>query len=114
MSELKKQGINISVSTVATLLPVLAVVWFFVQPALVTAIAADLDKMIVEKQEPIQNAFASLLSSEIRKLKRLIAELEFKQQHRPDMWTADDAELLADCRIELEDLQNAKEALNGS
>jgi hypothetical protein len=39
MADAKTHGINISLSTVATLVPVLGVVWFVVQPALVGSVS---------------------------------------------------------------------------
>lgn len=108
---LKQHGINISLSTLATLFPVLAVLWFFVQPALIDAIAADLDEMIVTKQAPMQSAFKALLVSDINKIKRRMAKLRFVRDHHPEEWTEDDSEELTLLQIELEALIEAKEEL---
>jgi hypothetical protein len=113
MSELKKHGINISLSTVATLVPVLTVVWFIVQPALIssvsTAVAADLDEQITNKQAPVQSAFKVLLKTEIAKLRKEIARLE---HYKDDSgWTEDDAEYLAELKIELDALKEAYQEL---
>ena len=102
---LKQQGINISLSTVATLIPVLAFLWLFIQPALVDAVADDLDEMIEAKQKPVQLAFKTLLRSEINELKKQIARMEVHSED--DDWTEDDAELLAELKIELEAMQEA-------
>lgn len=105
MSSLKQHGINISLSTVATLIPVLAFLWLFIQPALVDAVADDLDAMIETKQAPVQTAFKTLLRAEINDLKKQIARLEV---HSGDEdWTEEDAEFLAELRIELEAMQEA-------
>lgn len=111
MSELKRHGINISISTIATLIPVLAFLWLFIQPALVDAVADDLDEMIEAKQAPVQSAFKALLNSEINKVKKEIAGLKFIRDHHADEWTEDDADYLADLEIELLALQEAKAEL---
>lgn len=105
MSDLKTHGINISISTVATLIPVLGFLWLFIQPALVDAVADDLDKMIETKQAPVQSAFKALLSSEIAKLRKEIARLE--HQSHTDEFNEDDAEYLAELKIELDALKEA-------
>lgn len=111
MADAKQHGINISISTVATLIPVLGVVWFFVQPALVgsvsEAVASEFDTQIKQQTAPIQGAFKVLLLSEINSLKKEIAQLEFKEEHEPDEWTADDAAYRANLKIELAALQEA-------
>ena len=60
-TDLKDHGMNISISTVATLIPVLAGVWFVMQPLMVTQISAamgqELEDQIEEKTKPIQSAF---------------------------------------------------------
>ena len=105
MSNLKQHGINISLSTIGALIPVLTFLWFFIQPALVDAVAQDLDEMIEAKQAPVQTAFKTLLRSEISKLRIQIARLE---THLNDEdWTEDDAKLLAELRIELEAIEEA-------
>jgi hypothetical protein len=111
MSKLREQGIQISLSTIATLIPVLGVLWFFAQPVLVSAIAADLDDMIEQKQAPIQSAFKALLVSESTKIKRRAAKLEFVRDHHPEEWTEDYADELAELKIELDALAEAMEEL---
>jgi phage terminase Nu1 subunit (DNA packaging protein) len=105
MSNLKQHGINISLSTVATLVPVLAFLWLFIQPALVKAVADDLDKMIETKQQPMQSAFKVLVKADIDKLKKAIARAEVHEGDED--WSEEDAIYLADLKIELEALQEA-------
>ena len=107
--DLKQHGINVSLSTVATLIPVLAFLWLFIQPALVDAVADDLDEMIVAKQAPVQSAFKTLLRSEINALKKEIARLEIHEGDED--WTEEDAELLTELEIELEAMQEAYDEL---
>ena len=102
---LKQHGINISLSTVATLIPVLAFLWLFIQPALVDAVADDLDEMIETKQAPVEAAFKALLRSEINEIKKQIARM--KVHEGDEDWTEEDDEFLAELRIELEAMQEA-------
>jgi hypothetical protein len=54
-----------------------------------------------------QGAFKIILKADIDKIKRLIAHLEYEEEHHPEGWTVEDATALADLRIELEALQEA-------
>lgn len=114
-TDLKQHGINISLSSIGAIIPILVFLWIFVQPALVNSIAADLDDKIsaqvTEKQVPLNNAFKAILQSDINKLKKQIAQLEFKESHSPDEWTSDDADELASTKIQLQALEEAKEEL---
>ena len=89
----------------------MGVLWLFAKPALVESISAavadDFDDQIEEHAEPIQGAFRVILLSDINRLKRNIAKLEFKEDHKPDLWTAGDADRLADYLIELAAFQEA-------
>jgi len=111
MSALKEHGINVSLSTVATLIPVLAAVWFVIRPALVEsvsdAVAEDVQDQIEDQAEPLQNAFKIILKKDIDRLKKSIALLEFRESHQPDSWLAEHAEVLAENKIELEALSAA-------
>lgn len=115
MTDFKDRTVGISLSTVATLIPVLGIVWFIIQPLLIEsiseALAEDFDQQIESHAEPIQSAFKVLLLSDINRLKRSIARLEFKQAHEPDEFTEADAARLADYEIELEAFQEAYEDL---
>jgi len=115
MASAKEHGINISLSTVATLIPVLALVWFFVQPALVssvsTAVAGEFDDQIRQQTAPIQGAFKVIIKGDIDKIKRMIARLEYEEEHHAEDWSADDADHLADLKIELEALEDADKEL---
>jgi len=113
-NDLKGHGISISISTVATLIPVLAISWLFVKPALVQsigeAVADDFDDKITEKTAPIQSAFRVLLLSDINRLKRNIARLEFKRDADDD-YKSSDAVRLADYKIELDAYDEAYDDL---
>jgi hypothetical protein len=107
MPNIREHGLNISLNTVATLVPVLAVVWFLLKPAMIEAIADDLDEQIDKQSEPLQNAFKVILKVDINELKKSIALLEFREEHDPDSWTSDHANILASRKIELEALEEA-------
>lgn len=111
MTDLKEKGVTISLSTVATLIPVLAFVWFIVQPVLLnnisSAMADDIQSKIDEEQKPIQAAFKVLLLADINKLKKSIALLEWRRDNEQDTWLQEHAQLLAERKIELEALQEA-------
>jgi len=115
MSALKEHGINISLSTVATLIPVLAAVWFVIRPALVEsisdAVAEDFEEQIEDQAEPLQNAFKLILKKDIDRLTKSIALLEFREEHQPESWLVEHAEVLSDNKIELETMKAAYDAL---
>ena len=109
MTDLKDRTIHVSISTILTLIPVVTAVWFVGKPILVSqisdAMGAEFEETIEEKTAPVENAFKALLRSEITKLRKEIAKL---RTHEGDEdWTEDDAEYLAELRIELEALQEA-------
>jgi len=107
MTSYKEQGINISLNTVATLLPVLAVVWFLLKPAIIEAIAEDLDEQIAEQSQPLQSAFKVILRAEIADIIESIAMLEYREEHESDTWLAEHARLLAKRKIELAAFEEA-------
>jgi uncharacterized protein YlxW (UPF0749 family) len=106
---LKEHGLNVSLSTVATIAALVPMFWFIAKPILIsqisTAMADEFENTIDEKQEPVQNAFKVLLLSEITKLRKEIAKL--RTHEGDDDWTEDDAEYLAELTIELEALRDA-------
>jgi hypothetical protein len=105
--DIKEHGINISLNTIATLIPVMAVMWFLLKPAMIEAIADDLDEQIEKQSQPLQNAFKVILKANINAIKKSIALLEFREEHDPGSWTKDDANVLASQKIELEALEEA-------
>lgn len=107
MSSYKEHGINISLNTVATLIPVLAVVWFLLKPAMIEAIADDIDDKVAEQSAPLQNAFKVILKADIDDLKHSIALLEFREEHDSEHWEEEHAKLLASYKIELAALEEA-------
>lgn len=115
MSSVKEHGVNISLSTVATLIPVLTVIWFIIQPALlasvITAVQADITMQVKAQTAPLQSAFKSIILADMNKLKRAIAALEFRQRRNGPDWTSNDAVDLTELRIELNALQEAYKQL---
>lgn len=113
MDTAKAHGLNISLSTVATIAALVPMFWFVAKPILIaqisTALASEFEETIDTKTEGVTNAFKALLRSEITALRKEIAKL---QTHQNDAdWTEDDAEYLTELRIELEALQEAYDEL---
>ena len=110
----KDQGINISLSTVATLVVIVPAIWFVLQPILVssvgTALAQETREIVKEEIAPVINSFEVLLQRDITNLRIQIARMEFRQGQNTD-WTQEDAELLVTMRIELNALEMALEEL---
>ncbi len=117
-TDLKDHGMNISISTIATLIPVFAGVWFVMQPLMVaqisTAMAQELEDKIEDKTAPIQSAFRVLLLSDINRLKRNIAKLEHKRDRESESYTESDAVRLADYKIELDAYDEAYDDLKAN
>jgi len=111
----KERSVSISLAAVVSWLPLIPVFWFVVKPLLVTAVseavADDVKTQVQEGVKPINSAFKLLLQSDINKLKRDIALLEFREEHNPDDWGEEAAILLSDKKIELRALEEAKEEL---
>lgn len=109
MDTIKQHGFNVSLSTVATIVALVPAFWFIGKPILVsqisTALASEFEETIDRKQAPVEAAFKALLRSEITELRKEIARL--RTHENSDDWTEDDAEYLAELRIELEALQEA-------
>ena len=110
---LKEHGLNVSLSTVATIAALVPMFWFIAKPILIsqisTAMADEFEETIESKQAPVENAFKALLRSEITKLRKEIARL--RTHEGGDDWTEDDAEYLAELMIELEALREAYDEL---
>ena len=72
--------------------------------------AEDIEQTVQASVEPINNAFVALLQRDINATKKDIAALKFRQRQDTD-WTPEDAIYLADLEIQLDALEEAKEAL---
>ena len=114
MSTVKERGIRIGVNQIVTYATLVPILWFVAQPILIsavsTAMAEDIQKTVQASVEPINNAFVALLQRDINSTKKEMAGLRFRQRQATD-WTAEDAEYLADLSIQLDALEEAKEAL---
>ncbi len=111
MADLKETGLNVSLSSVVSIATLGGMMWFILQPLMVsqisTAMAGEIETTIDEKTRPIIGAFEAILQSDINRLKRVIARLEYKEEHDSEEWTEADADRLSDSRIELEAFQEA-------
>ncbi len=109
MPDIKDHAVSVSINSFLSIASAVGIVWFFVQPVLISQVGAalgeEIDDKIDEQQRPIENAFASLLQSEITKLRIQIARME--THVNDEDWSEEDAELLATLHIELEALQQA-------
>ncbi len=99
-------------STIASLAVVIPVLWYVGKPLISDALAEDFKQIAQEQAQPIKSAFSVLLTRDINSLRKEIAALKFRQRQGTD-WVQDDAAYLTDLEIELEALQEAKEALQG-
>jgi len=111
MSTYKEHGINISLNTVITLIPVLGIMWFLLKPAMIEAIAEDIDEQIAKQSQPLQNAFKVILRAEIDDIKTSIAMLEFREEHEAGTWLEEHAKLLVKRKIELVAFEEAYDEL---
>jgi len=115
ITAVKYHGFNISVSTVATLIPVFALGWLFVKPALLVsiseAVADDVNEQVEQEIAPLNAAFKILLRIDIYELTKAIARLENKREFHPETWSDDDSEALANYKIKLSALEEAEEEL---
>ena len=111
MTNLKEHGISISLNTVATFVPLLGIVWFLLKPAMIEAIAEDIDEQIEKQAQPLENAFKVLLRAEINDIQGSIDLLEFREEHEPDTWLEEHARLLSRRKIELVALKEAYDEL---
>ncbi len=115
MTDLKDKGVEISISSIATMIPVGIFLWFVIQPIMLSdlskAMADDLKVQMDAHAEPVQNAFKLIIKGNINKLKRSIAALEYSRDADPQAWTAARNQILVDNEIELESLEEAYDAL---
>ena len=115
--EIKERGIRIGVNQLVTYATLVPIFWFIAQPILVSALAEDMQESIKQtvatEVAPISNAFVALLQRDINATKKDIAALKFRQRQATD-WTAEDASYLADLDIQLDALEEAKDALQAN
>ncbi len=115
-AEVKEAGIRIGVNQIITYAGLVPIFWFIIQPILVDALAEEMQESIKQtvatQVDPINNAFVALLQRDINATVREIAAMEFRRDNPPaDDWTAADAQSLADLKIGLAALEEAKVAL---
>lgn len=115
-TEFVKQGINVTASSLVTMLTLGGMGWFILQPLMIsqisTALAGEIEDQIENKTKPISNAFKVLLLSDINRLKRNIAVLERRTTHEPERFSEGDAVRLADYKIELDAYEEAIDDLD--
>lgn len=118
-AEVKEAGIRIGVNQLVTYASLVPIFWFILQPILVDALAEEMQQTIKQtvasQVQPINVAFVALLQREINSTRKDMAGLRFRRDNPPvDDWTQDDAEYLADLEIQLDALEEAKDALQAN
>ena len=117
MTFVKEHGINISFATVASMIPVFAMTWFLIKPAVVKAVGDELQdqvqQSVAKEVRPISRALSVILENNADNLVRLIATMEFRRDFPPkDDWTNEDAQELAQLELDLASAKKASSALN--
>ncbi|KKN04059.1 hypothetical protein LCGC14_1101260 [marine sediment metagenome] len=116
MTSVKEHGINISFATLASLIPVFAMTWFLIKPAVVKAVGDELQEQVqrsvAKEVKPIGTALGIILQNNAANIERQIAVMEFRRDFPPDGdWTNNDARQLAQLRLDLKSAEAAKVAL---
>lgn len=100
----KGQGIGALLSTIVSVAAVVPIVWFVVQPLLLssisTAMAQDTREIVKEEIAPLSQGFRVIIQQQILRLQKEIAQLERKQRTNEGL-TADETNHLVDLRAEL-------------
>lgn len=117
MTSAKEFGVNISFSTLATMIPVFAMTWFLIKPAVVEAVGDELQdqvqQSVAKEVKPIGIALTIILHNNAANLERQIASMEFRRDFPPDNdWTDADARQLAQLKLDLKSALKASAALN--
>ena len=108
--EIKEGGIRIGVNQIVTYATLVPIFLFIAQPLLIDAMAEDIKQLVAEEVQPINNAFVALLQRDINATRKDIAALRFRERQAED-WIAEDAKYLAELEIQLDALEEAKDAL---
>lgn len=111
----KESGVQISISAVAAMVPILAAIWLILKPTISDAVAEELTdtirEVVKEEVKPLGDGFRVILLRDIASLRREIARAEARRDAQPSLWTADDATQLVNMRLELESFQSALAAM---
>ena len=111
----KETGVPALLASFVTLIPVMGIVWFVVQPflksSISTALAQDIKYSVQQEVTPIKGGISVIIQANIVKLKKEIAQLERLRAVDPSKWTAEQADQLVDKYNELDVQQMALNAL---
>lgn len=114
----KESKLSITYSTIAAWITIVPAVWFMAKPVMTAAVAEELKEQIKQQMQeevrPLSASFAVMLRRSIRELRREIIALEFQMQEAREgrgSWTLEDAQNLADLRVELRSNEEALRAL---
>lgn len=114
----REHKLSITYSTIAAWITIVPAVWFIAKPVMTAAVAEELKEQIKQQMQkevrPLSASFAVMLRRSIRELRREITALEFQMQEAREgrgSWTLEDAQNLADLRVELRSNEEALRAL---
>ena len=114
----REHKLSITYSTIAAWITIVPAVWFMAKPVMTAAVAEELKEQIKQQMQeevrPLSASFAVMLRRSIRELRREIIALEFQMQEAREgrgSWTLEDAQNLADLRVELRSNEEALRAL---
>lgn len=107
---------QVSVSVVLAWASLAPPFWFLLKPVMVEAVgiavASDIQAQVEYSVQPLNSAFQVLLQLQIDEGLRHRAALEHRRSSNPATWTAQDAQELANCKIQIAALEAAKNGLD--
>ena len=84
----KEQGINVSLSTLTSVLALMPILWFIGKPILVSAVsdamAEEIEDQVKAGVAPLNGAFIAIIQNNIDNLIREIARMEFRRDNPQD------------------------------
>lgn len=114
--ETMQHGKHISISVLASTIPVLLAVWFFIKPAVVLAVGEELQEQVQQtvaaEVRPINVALGVMLQNAVANISRQIAAMEFRRDFPPiGDWSNADAQELTNLELNLKSNVTALAAL---
>lgn len=107
----KETGLPALLASFVTMIPILGIAWLVFEPFLKSsvsvALADDIKTTVQREVAPISGGFKVLISANIAKLKKDVAQLERLRAADPTKWTEQQANDLVEKNLELEAQQIA-------
>ena len=106
MTSMKEHSLTISLSAMASGIPIMLAVWFLIKPAVVVAVGdqlqAQVEQTVALQVLPINSALAVILRNSISNLARQIAAMEFRRDFPPEGdWQSVDVQQLTNLKLDL-------------